>query len=83
MVKRKAVTSIDEWLEEGVLYAEANQVRIAPVSVEEAPEPTPIVRRVLVGEEATLLPTVLADIIDLDNTEWFWNLLEQAGYERW
>ena len=68
MSKRNAATSLDEWLEEGVLHAEANQVRRVAVPVEEALEPTPTVAEVPAVEEAHLLPTVSAKVAELDNT---------------
>lgn len=81
--KRKAETSLDEWLEEGTLYAEAMQVRQAAIPVEEVLEPLPTVVKASATEETPSVPTVSAEVTGQDSTEWFWALLEQARYERW
>ena len=83
MVKRKAETNLDEWLERGVLYAEANRARATAATVEEASEPSPAAVGVPLSEEAASLPTTLADMAERDDADWFWDLLAQSGYERW
>ena len=83
MVKRKAETNLDEWLERGALYAEANRVRVAAATVKEVSEPSPTAVTGPLSREATLLPTVPADVAEREDAEWFWALLEQSGYERW
>ena len=83
MVKRKVETNLDEWLERGALCAEATRIRIAAATVKETPEPIPTVVEAPDSEEAIVSPTIPADVAELDNTEWLWALLEQAGYERW
>lgn len=57
MVKRKAETSLDEWLDRGTLYVEANRARIAAVPAEEPPEPPPTAVTGPSNQETTSLPT--------------------------
>ena len=85
MVKRKANVSIDEWLEGGGSRPETNQAgaaaaeekpaRINELDAEVVPKPIP----------AESVATAAADVAVQGEEEahWFWDLLEQSGYERW
>ena len=83
MVKRKADISLDEWLSKGTLYAEASRAgTVEPISqqiTEQArgTEVTPL------KAETTVPSTTMADLVEHDVAEWFWDLLAQSGYELW
>lgn len=83
MVKRRVDTSLEEWHEEGVRCAEANRTNVAAAIEEEVVESAPTVVEVPVGEEADRLTTAQSNVVELENSEWLWILLEQSGYERW
>ena len=85
MVKRKASESIDAWLQEG----ESASATIQQAS-ETAPEakpilPPPTVKDNLaqVTEESAAVAPADVEVTDDEAANWFWGLLEQAGFELW
>ena len=85
MVKRKAEVSIDEWLGERGIQPD-NHPGITAVAEEGSTRVDTPVATVL-AEPATAEPVnqAQADVAAPggEEAEWFWELLEVAGYERW
>lgn len=85
MVKRKADSSLDEWLARGHEVSEVNPVATVPVGTELVQVESPAVA-VVVDQAISEPVPVPTDNVASDEDEasaWFWALLEVAGYERW
>ena len=83
MVKRKADISIDEWLGERVDTSQSNTIQANTNSESSLPALPPTVVE-STTEVASRTPTVTtADVPTFEDptAEWFWLLLQQAGYE--
>ena len=84
MVKRKAATSLDEWLTSGVEIAKPT-----PTSevVNEGAEVTVAAPTAKVRTEVKEGPASEANadvaVNDQEVADWFWSLLETLGYELW
>ena len=80
MVKRKATESVDEWLKEGEAVAAAK-----PTTPQKAPEtvdlPTVEIGQTSVAENEVAESPADVAVTSEEAADWFWNLLEQAGYE--
>ena len=97
MVKRKSETSLDEWLVQGVRRPEpttaiASEVSEAQTSNQSAPivhSPTDAKLAQSAAAEMAVGTTPVdtnqpqRPVTEVEAHEWFWLLLEQAGYERW
>ena len=85
MVKRKVDKSLEEWLRESGAIPAHNQVgTLAPKEEQNLPlSPTVEAAQSEVTAEAVV--ATLADVaaIEAEVSKWFWDLLEQSGYERW
>ena len=85
MVKRKAEVSIDEWLGKRGIQPDSHPG--ITVAAEEGPTRVDIPVATVLVEPATTEPVnqATADVAAPvgEETEWFWELLEAAGYERW
>ena len=85
MVKRKVVTSLDEWLKEGEVVSAANQPRTEPTTEPDSTKTLPTadeVHPVVVTKPSAVAPFEVAPTED-DAANWFWELLENSGYECW
>lgn len=85
MVKRKAEISLDEWLDRTAAPSEAKSIDIIAAEENEKLEPSPIDEPSLPEVKDGLVTGIPAEVVPVegDGSEWFWTLLEQAGYERW
>ena len=85
MVKRKAVDSLDEWLKKGELASAAR--RLDTEIVAEIDNQIPSSTAEGVPPQMTKgIPTVAPAEVEVSSDEaanWFWSILEQAGYELW
>ena len=80
MVKRKTIESVDAWLQEGEEAAATKPTtpRKTPVTVD---LPTvEIVPTSVAGNEVAESPSEV-EVTNEEAANWFWNLLEQAGFE--
>ena len=83
MVKRKADISIDEWLGERVDTSQSNAIQANTNQESSLPALPPTVVE-STTEVTSRTPTVTtADVPTFEDpiSEWFWLLLQQAGYE--
>ena len=97
MVKRKAAISLDEWLIQSARLEATTTTdsaknpadqscNPAPALVETSPESEP---HPSAAAELVVSPTTgegeqaQATVAEGEAHEWFWRLLEQAGFERW
>ena len=85
MVKRKAEINIEEWLGERGIQPDSRPGITA--AAEEGPAKVDIPAAPVLAEPATAEPVnqAHADVVAPGGkeAEWFWELLEAAGYERW
>lgn len=86
MVKRKASISLDEWLERGeVTSVRKGHSLVGARRGEETHPNCPTAEALTKGVTGEQVPGTLVDgasHVD-DESNWFWLILEQAGYERW
>lgn len=85
MVKRKVDMSLDEWLERGVVSSHTSHVHTkATMESRTLDQPSTVseAQTEVKAQLATGGPTDVAEP-EGDNSNWFWLLLEQSGYERW
>ena len=83
MVKHKADISLDEWLREGTLYAEASRAGETGTVTQQIAEQPKGTEATSVEADTTALPPTMADLAEHVAAEWFWDLLAQSGYELW
>ena len=83
MVKRKAEISLDEWLREGTLYAEARRAGETRTVIQQIAEQPKCTEAAPVEADTTVLPPTMADLAEHAAAERFWDLLAQCGYELW
>ena len=97
MVKSKAEISLDEWLAQGVRLPEPTTPKTSGVSegqvrkqdaslvytVTEAKPAQSAAAELAVGSLPMDINQAQATVTEVEAHEWFWLLLEQAGYERW
>ena len=80
MVKRKAIESVDAWLKEGEAAAAAK-----PTTPKKTPKtvdlPTVAIGQASVAENEVAESPAEVAVTSEEAANWFWNLLEQAGYE--
>ena len=84
MVKRKAAISLDEWLVERRVVLEVQQPE-AGVATGPCINPHSPVAKTVPPQEVNELITGFPAEVDITEEEaanWFWSLLEQAGFER-
>lgn len=85
MVKRKAVDSLDEWLKKGELASAARRLDAESIAETESQIPSSTAEGIT-PQTAKGIPTVEPAELEVSSDEaanWFWSLLEQAGYELW
>ena len=83
MVKRKAAITLDEWLSQGTLYANASRAGTVEPINQQIAEPS-LDTEVTPLTEATAGPSeAMADLAEQNDAAWFWELLAQCGYELW
>lgn len=85
MVKRKATTSLDAWLRESELASAARRVQ-PEIATEEASTTSTPTAAESTPQMTLETPTVEAAEVEVtrdDAARWFWDLLEQSGYELW
>lgn len=85
MVKRKADKSLEEWLGESVVVSEHNQTEVVIPKEKRALPPSPTAEVVQSGVIVDLVVVTSADVAktEEETSRWFWELLEQCGYEHW
>lgn len=97
MVKRKAEISLDEWLVQSARLGSppTKETTEAPTAQSHAQCPTPekapsdFETHQPIAAEPRVIPTTEGDEkaqvtrAEGEAHEWFWKLLEQAGFERW
>ena len=85
MVKRKADISLDEWLERGTIAPVTTHEEVAATTIEPARANCPTAEAV--PQTVPVEPVTATGVDSTDRgegaEEWFWALLESAGYERW
>ena len=85
MVKRKTVTSLDEWLKEGEAVSASTQLRTEPTTEPDSTQTLPTAEEVLpvvVTEPSAVAPSKVAPT-ENDMANWFWELLANSRYELW
>ena len=85
MVKRKATESLDEWLLERRTTVEVPQPTTEVTSEPRITSPLPTSETTppqVASEPVTEAPAA-ADVTEEGAADWFWSLLEHAGFERW
>ena len=85
MVKRKADQSLDDWLREGEEIARLNRAAIVVTSEPHSQEVDPVTDKVSPGEVngAEVVTAVEGGSAEGEASNWFWELLANAGYEIW
>ena len=85
MVKRKADQSLDDWLREGEEVARLNRAAIVVTSEPPSQVACPVTDKVLPGEVngAEVVTSVEEGSAEGEASNWFWELLANAGYETW
>ena len=83
MVKRKAEISLDEWLRQGTLYAEVNRGGATTAGDQGVAESSHGHDGASLREGIAASPSPLAEPVETNAADWFWELLSQAGYEVW
>ena len=85
MVKRRADKSLEEWLGESVVVSEHNQADVVTPKEKRAMPPSPIAEVVQSGVTTYSVVVTSVDVAATEDeaSRWFWELLEQYGYERW
>lgn len=85
MVKRKVDMSLDEWLERGVVSSHTSHVHTKATMESRTLDQPSTVSEAQTEVKAQLATGGPADVAESegDNSNWFWLLLEQSGYERW
>ena len=85
MVKRKATENLDEWLKKGQLASAAMRLDTEFFAEVDNPIPSSTAESVppqTSKETPTVAPAEVEVSID-EAANWFWNILEQSGYELW
>ena len=82
MVKRKADINLEKWLAKGTVAPEASSNAASVPKAEPAQADSPTAE---VVAKRVALPTPVADVANQGegDSDWFWSILEQSGYERW
>ena len=85
MGKRKAEVSLDEWLERTAMPSKIKEPHPIAASSEAVPKTIPTAEENPSEVKEELVTDTQSNVARTDNgdSEWFWVLLEQAGYERW
>ena len=85
MVKRKATKSLDEWLKEGESASAAKRpdTEIATELGNTFPLPTADSVPPQMAKETSAVVPAEMEVANDEAASWFWNLLEQSGYELW
>lgn len=82
MTKRKAEISLDKWLSKGELYIDESKARPIATTTKVINGAVTSVLEAQPRGETVVVPTAEADVSEQDAAKWFWELLNQAGYER-
>ena len=85
MVKRKATTSLDEWLRESELASAARRTYTDVTTETDNLTPTPTAAGIppRMTTETPTVETAEVEVACDEATNWFWKILEQSGYELW
>ena len=85
MVKRKATTSLDEWLRESELASAARRAHteVATGAVNLTPTPNAVGIPPKMTTETPTVETAEVEVTCDEAANWFWDHLEQSGYELW
>ena len=85
MVKRKVEVDLEEWLRMVPATSRMEAASQSPAVDEDATELNPTTTASSVNRGTGVGVTPPADVAanQEDTSDWFWLLLEQAGYSRW